>query len=61
MTLYDSSVLIGSLDGNSTAVEYVEKHVDERAGTTPLAMFAVYRGEGSADEEYENWRPNRLE
>jgi predicted nucleic acid-binding protein len=39
MTLYDSSVLIDYLDRDATAVEYVEEHVDERAVTTPLAMW----------------------
>lgn len=31
MTLYDSSVLINYLNGDETAVGYVESHLDERA------------------------------
>ncbi|WP_435335911.1 PIN domain-containing protein [Haloarchaeobius sp. TZWWS8] len=53
MTLYDSSVLIDYLDGNDDAVDYVEKHADERAVAPPLVMFEVYQGEvfraGDAD------------
>lgn len=53
MTLYDSSVLIEYLDGDESVVDYVRTHLDERAVTTPLVMFEVYRGEvfktGAAD------------
>jgi predicted nucleic acid-binding protein len=45
MTLYDSSVLIGYLDGNEAAVEYVETHLDERAVAPPLVLYEVYQGE----------------
>ena len=45
MTLYDSSVLIGYLDGDEGAVEYVETHLDERAVAPPLVLFEVYQGE----------------
>jgi len=45
MTVYDSSVLIEYLDGNSAAVEYVEAHFDERAVAPPLVAFEVYQGE----------------
>lgn len=45
MTLYDSSVLIDYLDGDSEAVEYVESHLDERAVAPPLVMFEIYQGE----------------
>ena len=45
MTVYDSSVLIDYLDGDSKVVEYVEHHLDERAVAPPLAMFEVYQGE----------------
>jgi len=47
MTLYDSSVLIGYLDGDPNVVEYVERHADDRAVAPPLVMFEVYQGEGS--------------
>jgi predicted nucleic acid-binding protein len=45
VTLYDSSVLIGYLDGDEGAVEYVETHLDERAVAPPLVLFEVYQGE----------------
>ncbi|MBX0296715.1 PIN domain-containing protein [Haloarcula nitratireducens] len=45
MTVYDSSVLIEYLDGDSTAVEYVKRHADERAVAPPLVAFEVYQGE----------------
>ncbi|MEF8841247.1 MAG: PIN domain-containing protein [Haloarculaceae archaeon] len=45
MTLYDSSVLIGYLDGEEDAVDYVRIHLDERAVAPPLVMFEVYQGE----------------
>jgi predicted nucleic acid-binding protein len=45
MTVYDSSVLIEYLDGDPTAVEYVETHFDERAVAPPLVAFEVYQGE----------------
>jgi predicted nucleic acid-binding protein len=45
VTLYDSSVLIDYLDGDDTAVEYIDAHLDERSVTTPLVMFEVYQGE----------------
>lgn len=46
-TLYDSSVLIGYLDGADAAVEYVDTHHDERAVAPPLVFYEVYRGEVS--------------
>jgi predicted nucleic acid-binding protein len=53
MTLYDSSVLIDYLDGDATAVDYIENHFDERAVAPPLVLFEVYQGEvfksGSTD------------
>lgn len=53
MTLYDSSVLIDYLDGEPTAVEYIEDHVTERAVAPELVLFELYQGEvykaGSAD------------
>lgn len=45
MTLYDSSVLIEYLDGNETAVDYVEEQLDERAVAPQLVLFEVYQGE----------------
>jgi predicted nucleic acid-binding protein len=45
MTLYDSSVLIDYLAGESGAVDYVETHLDERAVAPPLVLFEVYQGE----------------
>jgi len=45
MTLYDSSVLIDYLDGDPNAVEYIERHADERAVAPPLVMFEVFQGE----------------
>lgn len=45
MTLFDSSVLISYLAGESAAVEYVTAHSDERAIAPPLVMFEVYQGE----------------
>lgn len=45
MTLYDSSVLIDYLDGETAAVNYVETHLDDRAVAVPLVMFGVYQGE----------------
>ena len=55
MVLYDSSVLIDYLAGGSTAVQYVEDHLDERAVVPPLVLFEVYQGEvfksGTADFE----------
>lgn len=45
MTVYDSSVLVDYLDGESTAVTYVESHIDERAVAPPLVLFEVYQGE----------------
>ena len=53
MTLYDSSVLIDYLDGQSAAVEYVQSQQDERAVAPPLVLFEIYQGEvfktGAAD------------
>jgi len=45
MTVYDSSVLIGYLVGEPTAVEYVTEHSTERAVAPPLVLFEVYQGE----------------
>ncbi len=45
MTVYDSSVLIDYLAGDSTAVQYVESRLDERAVAPPLVLFEVYQGE----------------
>lgn len=45
MTLYDSSVLISYLAGESAAVDYVTAHSDERAIAPPIVMFEVYQGE----------------
>lgn len=45
MTLYDSSVLISYLAGESAAVDYVTAHSDKRAIAPPLVMFEVYQGE----------------
>jgi len=45
MTLYDSSVLIGYLDGEEDAVDYVRTHLDQRAVAPPLVLFEVYQGE----------------
>lgn len=45
MTVYDSSVLIEYLDGESTTVDYVARHFDERAVAPPLVAFEVYQGE----------------
>lgn len=45
MALYDSSILIGYLEGEDEAVELVKKHSDEAAITVPLVMFEVYQGE----------------
>lgn len=45
MTLYDSSVLIEYLAGESEAVNYVESHADERAVAPPLVLYEVYQGE----------------
>jgi len=45
MTLYDSSVLIGYLDGEEDVVNYVRTHLDERAIAPPLVLFEVYQGE----------------
>lgn len=45
MTLYDSSVLIDYLDGEADAVDYIERHADERSVAPPLVMFEVYQGE----------------
>lgn len=45
MTVYDSSVLIDYLDDVPVAVEYVERHSDERAVSPPLVAFEVYQGE----------------
>lgn len=53
MTVFDSSVLIDYLDGDETALNYVEEHRDERAVAPPLVLFEIYQGEvfksGSAD------------
>jgi predicted nucleic acid-binding protein len=53
MTLYDSSVLIEYLDGDDDVVDYVDRHLDERAVAPPLVLFEVYQGEvfksGAAD------------
>ena len=53
MTLYDSSVLIAYLSGESDAMEYITAHSDERAVAPPLVLFEVYQGEvfksGQAD------------
>jgi tRNA(fMet)-specific endonuclease VapC len=58
MTLYDSSVLIDYLDGDTVAVAYVEQHQDKRAVAPQLVMFEVYQGEvyksGPADFEAVN-------
>lgn len=55
MTLYDSSVLIDYLAGESTAVTYVENHQAQRAVAPQLVLFEVYQGEvfksGPADFE----------
>lgn len=45
MTLYDSSVLIDYLDGDSNIETYVETRLDERAVAPPLVLFEVYQGE----------------
>lgn len=45
MTLYDSSLLIGYLDGDDGAVDYVEAHSDDRAVAPPIVLFEVYQGE----------------
>ncbi len=45
MTVYDSSVLIDYLDGVQAAIDYVERHSDERAVAPPLVAFEVYQGE----------------
>ena len=45
MTLYDSSVLIDYLDGESAAVQYIQSRQDERAVAPPLVLFEVYQGE----------------
>jgi len=45
MTLYDSSVLIAYLSGESDAVDYITEHSDERAVAPPLVLFEVYQGE----------------
>lgn len=45
MALYDSSILIGCLEGEDAAVELVKKHSDETAITVLLIMFEVYQGE----------------
>ncbi|TQQ79482.1 PIN domain-containing protein [Halonotius roseus] len=45
MVVYDSSVLIDYLDGDTTAVEYVETHADQQAVAPPLVLFELYRGE----------------
>jgi tRNA(fMet)-specific endonuclease VapC len=45
MVVYDSSVLIGYLNGDSRATEYVETHADQQAVAPPLVLFEVYRGE----------------
>lgn len=45
MTLYDSSVLIDYLDGDTDTVAYVDSHLNERAVAPPLVMFEVYQGE----------------
>ena len=45
MTLYDSSVVIDYLAGQSAAVEYVSTHSGDTAHILPLALFEVYQGE----------------
>jgi len=45
MTVYDSSVIIDYLVGESTAVGYVTDHAPERAVAPPLVLFEVYQGE----------------
>lgn len=45
MTLYDSSVLIDYLEGDTAAVAYIEDHVSERAVAPPLVLFELYQGE----------------
>jgi tRNA(fMet)-specific endonuclease VapC len=45
MTVYDSSVLIDYLDGDSDAVDYVERRQDQRAIAPQLVLFEVYQGE----------------
>lgn len=45
MTLYDSSVLIDYLNGETGVVEYIEAHLGERAVSPPLVLFELYQGE----------------
>jgi len=45
MTVYDSSVLIDYLTGETNAVDYVETHSNQRAVAPPMVLFEVYRGE----------------
>lgn len=45
MTVYDSSVIIEYLDGDQAAVDYVERHFDQRAIAPSLVAFEVYQGE----------------
>ncbi|QPV61390.1 PIN domain-containing protein [Halosimplex litoreum] len=45
MTVYDSSVLIHYLDGETGAVDYVEHHQNRRAVAPQLVLFEVYQGE----------------
>ena len=41
MTLYDSSVLIDYLDGDSSTISYVESHLDELSIAPPIVLFEV--------------------
>ncbi|QLH81530.1 PIN domain-containing protein [Halosimplex pelagicum] len=45
MTVYDSSVVIDYLDGESAAVDYVEHQQNRRAVAPQLVLFEVYQGE----------------
>ncbi len=45
MTLYDSSVIIEYLAGNTTVIDYISAHSYETARVVPLVLFEVYQGE----------------